>query len=336
MRGVLARGRGVAAALVTLIAAAAPAAAQEGGAPAESLFEDGRALLAQGRYAEACAKLTESERLDPAVGTLLNLGDCYEKLGKIATAWAVFKQAATMARAGKQLAREKIASARVLALEPKIPRLSIQVPAPPPGLEVRRDGLVLGAAEWAATDPSALAIDPGDHELVASAPGKKPWTTKITLAADGQTTRVVVPGLEVDELGERAPLQPARDVGVSLEAVTTHDRNVQRLLGVVVGAAGIASIIAAIPLGAHAITLNKDAASECPTNSTCTAEGQSDSQSAVTSGTIATVLLSAGVAVLGGGVVLYLTSPQASPSKRTGVTLSPRIGPGGAGLVGSF
>ncbi len=322
--------------LAALAAHAGVARGQESAATAESLFDDGRRLLAENRYAEACAKFTESERLDPAVGTLLNLGDCYEKMGKIATAWAIFKQTVAMAERGKQPAREKIASLRVTALEPKIPRLVVKVLHPEPGLEVRRDGVLLGAAEWAPTSPSAVATDPGDHDLVASAPGKKPWTGKVTLAADGQTTTLEVPALETDDLAERAPLQPRHDTGASLEAVTTHDRDVERTLGIIIGSVGIVSILVGVPFGARAVTLNKDARGECPTNTTCQTNGASDASGAVFSGTLATVLFVAGGAVTTAGVVLYLSAPSPKQEKRPAFRLVPTLGPGGVGVSGSF
>jgi len=322
--------------LLALAALSGPAVAQESAAPAESLFDDGRRLLAEGRFAEACAKLTESERLDPAVGTLLNLGECYEKMGRIASAWAVFKQAADMARRGKQAKREKIATERFAALEPRIPKLSIAVRQPVPGLEVRRDGVLLGATEWSAASPSALPIDPGDHDVVVSAPGTKAWSKKVTLAADGQTTALEVPALEVDELGERAPLQPGRDVSASVEAVTTHDRDVQRAIAIIAGSAGVVSMIVAVPLGLHAISLNNQAKLLCPTDTTCTPAGASDAQGAVTSATVSTVLLMGGGAVVVGSVVLFLTAPQAKHEPRATVRVVPSISPGGFGLVGSF
>jgi hypothetical protein len=322
--------------LIALAALGGPAVAQESAAPAESLFDDGRRLLAEGKLAEACAKLTESERLDPAVGTLLNLGDCHEKMGKIATAWAVFKQAADMARRGKQASREKIATGRFAALEPRIPKLSIAVRDPVPGLEVRRDGVLLGATEWSAASPSALPIDPGDHDVAVSAPGKKAWSKKVTLAADGQTTALEVPPLEVDELGERAPLQPGRDVGASVEAVTTHDRDVQRAIAIITGSAGVVSMIVAVPFGFRAIGLNKEAKPLCPTDTTCTPTGGSDAQGAVTSGTVSTVLLMVGGAVLVASVVLFLTAPQPKHEPRATFHVVPSVSPGGFGLVGSF
>jgi hypothetical protein len=320
--------------VVALASLGGAAEGQETAAQAESLFDEGRRLLAENRYAEACAKLSESERLDPAVGTLLNLGDCYEKMGKIATAWAVFKGAANMARTAKQQAREKIASARVAALEPKIPKLTIVVPHPEPGLQVRRDGVLLGETEWSAASPSALATDPGDHDVVVSAPGKKAWVTKFALDADGRTTALQVPPLEVDELGERAPLQPPHDTNV--EAVTTHDRNVQHAIAIIAGVTGLVSVFVAVPFGVRAISLNNSAKTECPTNTTCTMQGQDDSQSALTSGTVSTVLMMAGGAVVVGSVALYLTAPQAKPKAGAAVRVIPTITLGGLGLVGTF
>jgi hypothetical protein len=322
------------------VAAAPRLAAQEQAAPAESLFEEGRALLAQQKYPEACAKLAESEKLDPAVGTLLNLGDCYEKMGRIATAWAVFKQASSMARAGKQPGREKIAADRALSLEPKLPRLSIRVAHPAPKLEVRRDGLLLGEAEWAGSSPSALTLDPGVHEIVAVAPGKKPWTTQVTLEPDGKTASVDVPELEVDELAERAPLKPAASSdAASIAAVNAHDRNVQRAIGLVIGGIGVVTAVVGVPFGAKAISQNKTAESECPTDTTCSRQGQSDSQSAVSSGLISTILIAVGAGVAVGGAIVFLAAPAPKAEPRpAALRIAPAFGPDGGGLrlYGSF
>ncbi len=329
----------LAAALALGASAWAPSArAQDQAAPAESLFADGRALLAQQKYPEACAKFAESEKLDPAVGTLLNLGDCYEKMGRIATAWAVFKQATSMARTAKQPAREKLAADRAAALEPGIPRLAIHVPHPVPGLEVRRDGLVVGEAEWSGALASAVTIDPGAHDIVVVAPGKKAWTTHVVLEAHGQTSTVDVPELEGDELADRAPLKPPSAEAVSVEAVNTHDRNVQRAIGLLIGGAGVVTAAIGVPFGARAITLNNTAKGECPTNMTCTMQGQTDSQSAQTSGLLSTVLVAVGAGLVAGGVVVFLTAPAARREQRAAVELAPELGSRGGGLrlSGSF
>src|SRR6478735_9605838 len=74
-----ARRLGVVATLL-FASARAGAASPTDQAKAEALFDEGRRLLAAARFAEACPKFAESQRLDSALGTLLNLGDCYEKM----------------------------------------------------------------------------------------------------------------------------------------------------------------------------------------------------------------------------------------------------------------
>lgn len=167
----------------------AAASAETSAASAHSLFLDARAAMEKGDYEAACPKLEESMRLDPAVGTQLNLADCYERVGKVGSAWAGFLDAASMAKSSHQADREKLARARAKALEPRLPKLLIDADASAePGMEVLRDGMSVGSASW----NTAIVVDPGSHDVVASAPGKMSWRTVID-AKEGQTARVVVP-----------------------------------------------------------------------------------------------------------------------------------------------
>src|SRR5262245_23491607 len=84
---------GVAAAIA---AHTTPAGAQR--ADAETLFREGKRLLKEGKIAAACDKLDASERLEPSAGTELNIADCREKNGQLATAWAMFVRAAATAK----------------------------------------------------------------------------------------------------------------------------------------------------------------------------------------------------------------------------------------------
>src|SRR6185503_18935180 len=178
-------------------------------AAAETLFVDARKLLAAGKYQEACKALAESQRLDPGVGTLLNLGRCYEKLGRTASAWSTYREAAAAARAANQNAREKNARLAADALEPKLPKLTIVVTGTEtnPRLEVRRDGAVVPSSMWG----MAVAIDPGDHLFEASAPGYKPWRSRVVAEA-GKAVTVSVPALEPDANAARAAVPAAKSI----------------------------------------------------------------------------------------------------------------------------
>jgi hypothetical protein len=93
------------------------------------------------------------------------------------------------------------------------------------------------------------------------------------------------------------------------------------------------AIAVAVPFGARAITLNNMSKSECPTDTTCTAQGASDSQSAVSSATLTSILMTAGAAVVIAGAIVYLTAPrQTRSAPRASLRVSPQILPKGSGL----
>lgn len=117
-------------------------------AAAQILFYDARNLMQAGKYAEACPKLEESLRLDPGLGTQFNLADCNEHIGKITTAWVGFLEVAAQSKATNQPEREKVARKRAAALDARLPKLVVDVISAPPGLEVKRDGVVIGSAAW--------------------------------------------------------------------------------------------------------------------------------------------------------------------------------------------
>ncbi|HEY3237410.1 MAG TPA: hypothetical protein VGJ84_22005 [Polyangiaceae bacterium] len=135
------------------MALSTPAQAQSAGdkAAAEALFDEGRKLMQEGKLEPACRKFEASQRLDPAPGTLLNEADCWEKLGRTASAWVSFREAAALARNAGDTKRASAATQRAAALEPKLARLKITVPdavRSTSGLTVKRDGEKVDAALW--------------------------------------------------------------------------------------------------------------------------------------------------------------------------------------------
>src|SRR5580704_8146905 len=118
---------GVVGALVaSLSVRTAHAQSKEQIARAETLFDEGKALLKTGNDADACARFSESKQLAPAVGVSLYLADCLQRIGKTASAWSEFQNAAALARERNDK-RAELAQRRALALAPTLDRVTIVV-----------------------------------------------------------------------------------------------------------------------------------------------------------------------------------------------------------------
>jgi tetratricopeptide (TPR) repeat protein len=180
-----------AAALSTLLASPVARAQAQDQAAARALFEDGRRLLKNGKYEEACRTLEAARKLYESPGILLNLGDCYEKLGRSASAWTEFGEAAAVAARARRIDQVSEAKRRQAAIEPKLTRLTIRAPGDATGVAITRDQTDIASAAWG----EAIPVDPGTHEIHAEAPGHEPWTTTIVVSTAGQTVTVEVPML---------------------------------------------------------------------------------------------------------------------------------------------
>lgn len=170
-------------------------------AMAESLFVEARRLMADGDFATACPKLRESNELDPQLGTLLNLGKCYEQNGQVASAWATFTELARLADRAGQAARASYASERIEALEPMLAYVTIRLVSPVPRVTVRIDDELLSTAVLG----TPLPLDPGRHRLAVEAPDHEPWSRVLEVTPSSRQD-VEVPPLE------RVSPEPARAV----------------------------------------------------------------------------------------------------------------------------
>src|SRR5262249_5794123 len=154
-------------------------------------FDEGKKLVDKGDFAAACPKFRASLDLEAKLGTRLAIATCLEKVGKTASAWAEFRDAAAMAsRAGAAEApREKYAPDHGAALEGRLSKLTITVGAPFPGLAVKRDGDLVPAASFGL----AVPVDPGDHTVAATADGYEPWSQTVTVRTEPLTSVTVPP-----------------------------------------------------------------------------------------------------------------------------------------------
>lgn len=173
-------------------------------AGAETLFRDGKALLAQGRTSDACAKFASSYHIDPQVGTLLFLATCHEAQGKMASAWNEFNAALSAMQVAHNSRREAFAQQHLDALSGKLSRLVVTAAAAPRALEVKLDDQrietdVLGVP---------LPVDAGPHTISASAPDHRPWSTTIDVAQGPLDLTVTVPPLQRDPSAALPPSSP--------------------------------------------------------------------------------------------------------------------------------
>lgn len=175
-----------------VVAAAATARADDAAAAAEQLFRQGRDLVARRDYAAACPKFEASWKLDPALGTLLNLASCYEKSDRLASAWARYREAADLAGKRQEKQRQQFAAEHADALEKRLPRLVVTVAAQTAGTHVvvSRNGVAVDDALIG----TEMFVDPGDHEIVATADGRSAYSTKLTVA-ERQRREVSIPAL---------------------------------------------------------------------------------------------------------------------------------------------
>jgi hypothetical protein len=346
--------------LLGCIAASARADAAGDSARAAALFEDAQTLMAAEDYAPACAKLEESQRLDPQLGTQLHLAHCYEKRGLLASAFANFQAAAQRAAqrnaSGQAEPREDVARRRAANLAPRLSTLQLQVAEPRDDLQIELDGKPLARAGWDTTFP----IDPGVHSLVAHASGHQAVNHAWTIASDATHIVLAIPALALTEPREptaaspptvaqhEVPLPAATDPApLPLVAATAATQpsappsSLQRSAGYVLASAGILGIGLGVAFGVMRNAEVSKLKTYCDVDQgTCPVEpGDSMTRdrilslqdSAHTYATVATLGFVLGGAAVLGGLVLVLTSPHSEAR-----TLAVSVAPTGIALSGQL
>jgi len=217
---------------IAAVAGSAPrASAQSVSVQAQSLFDDGRRLLAAGTFPEACAAFEASQKLEPKVTTLLNLADCREQNHQLASAWGTFTEAKSAANLAKNANLARVAANHASKLAPRLSKLTIAVPDDHlvPNLEVSRDGAPVISAAW----NHALPIDGGSYVIRARAPGRAAWSITQEIKVEGDAVTVTIPLLDLPGVVVARPLAPApaqaADPGGSPVQVTATTEPASRL-----------------------------------------------------------------------------------------------------------
>ncbi len=300
---------------------------------AEALFQEGRALLEQHRFEAACPKLAESNRLDPATGTLIALAACHEQEGKLASAWSEFTDAQGRAQQEGRKDREELARDHAAALKPRLSTLTLEVGPSVlgvEGLEIRRDGVALGRGVW----NSALPIDGGTHAVDVTAPGREPLKLSVVVQKEGDAARLSIP--------ELAPLPPNTAAsGPAPSAPATANKGLTSLqwAGVATAGVGVVSLGVGGVFLASALGKKSDSKSDC-TGNVCGSAGLADRDAAVKRGNLASIFGLAGGALAITGVTLFVVGrpkTEGAPAAAA-LNVSFQSGPGFAGtnVSGTF
>jgi hypothetical protein len=272
-------------ALVALCAMRAEAKADSGKAIQE--FREGRALVVAGKCDEAIPHFRASLAIAPAVGPLMNLGECEAKLGKTASAVRAFDEAAALAREQGDTERAGESERMVATLRPAISTLTVRGPA----TQVLIDGQLQPVGV-------AIPLDGGDHQVVSDVSGER-RTTTIHLGATGDA--------RVFDLPEPAPAPRAPKPSPPPPPEESHRL---RTGSYIAAGAGVVGLTVGTILGVTVLGSRSDLDEMCPAYPTCPASARSrvmDVQNgADTRATFSTIALTAGALFAATAVVLYV------------------------------
>ncbi len=303
-------------------------------ATAEILFNEGQRLMQAARYADACPKLADSQRLDPGIGTALYLGDCYEKINKLASAWGSFREAVSLAERSNDK-RAPVAKRHADRLESSLSRLTLKVASDVPAdVRIERNGKPIAAGEVGL----AIPMDGGACTITADVPGRERWTSTVTIPDRDSSVQVIVhAGIIPGKTPTPAPTPTPTAIPTPDPTPTptpTPDEPQQssgsgmRISGIIVGGAGLVAVGsgAGLAVAAKGTFDGSNGPGKCDaTTSFCTPQGLSARSDAHTQADIATVLFIGGAVLVAGGTVMFLAAPKKKAA------LVPALAPGYAG-----
>jgi hypothetical protein len=311
--------------VVVLVALAASSVARaDDMQQAEADFKEGVDLLAKGKLSEACDKFEASlKRNSQAVGPLLNAASCDEKRGKLASAASRYQQARDIARDAQQGKVVEEVEKKLREIQGLLPHITITIAQRLPGMKLVVDdkGIPIDDKSIPVDGVGVrdFPVDPGDHEIIVSAPGRLPFNYKFSIVQSESKT-IAIPVLA-------APV-----------------KNTRKTLGLIIGLGGIGvggggGVVAAIAYNKwhaqfHGNTPNCTGENMPPRM--CTTTGQQNINSARFEGDIATGMIIVGAAAIVTGGVLWFTAPK-QPTE-TKIAITPQVGPDQIGFaaVGRF
>jgi hypothetical protein len=293
---------------------------------ADVLFQEGRTALLRGDYAVACKKLEESQNLDPAAGTLLNLSSCEEHRGKLKKAYRLLEAALKLDPKADQLAECKKELAR---LDKRLPRLVLRLPDGAP------DGTKLSLDDEDLDDLGApIVVDPGKHTIAVHASGHEDSSMSVNVGEGETETPNLTLGPQVAD-GASAPPKGSKsdrpqNLGAPVKAPSIPPT------AWLLGGAGVVGIAVGSVFGLRWKSANDAAKAICPEYpvGVCTASDIESHSSYVsrahTDSTLAVGGFVVGSAALAAAVVITLVGGSSGDSAR--LEIGPTVARGGSGF----
>lgn len=328
----------------TALASTAIASPERASAEADARFREGLVLLEARRFDEACSALEQSLALERAIGTLLNLGRCYEATRRPASAFLMYQDALREAEKIGDAQRARLAAARRDEAEQRAPRVQLVLPAEVAEQPVLLDGRPLDSD----LIHRPIRMDPGQRQLTLTDVNNRPHTTTIDVvdsldsAHQVQTVvAIVVPSAIASDVPKpsSAPNQPSqktqtqrltRTQHAPVERQSSNPREIPLEVtlawgGLIVGVSGVSSGVA---LGIDAFV---DAgAADCDRGLKCSPRGITERQRAKDQLDVAYAIAAVGGAfIVASTLVLGLTSPSSSNDHSKEVKASAQVYPGG-------
>lgn len=298
------------------LAAAADAAVSD----ADKLFRTGRKAAESGDYETACRAFADSFALDAAPGTLLNLGDCEEHRRHIADALGHYENA--LSRMPAKDDRIAIAKERVAALLARVAKLTVRAqPGAPANTFISLDGAALDRAKFGVP----LRMNPGAHELVATAVGHRGEKKQVVLPEGASQEVAIAPG----EALEPIPVEP----GANPAKMEERRSSPWRTVGWISGGVGLAGLWAGSVTGLLAIDRESTRSKHCDAQKLCDQTGLDAAKSGNSLATMSTIGMGVGIVGLAAGIVLIVTSPGEKSETKPSTALAPTALPGGGGLT---
>lgn len=273
-------------------------------AAAEALYEEGKTLMNKGKFLAAAEKFQASNRLDSGIGTIMYMADAFEKAGKVASAWANWREAEALANQAKQTARAETAKQRADALEPRLTKVLIQVDK-----NALLDGFRLKRGKTKVTKDLfgvATPVDAGRYEVVAQAPGYLPWKGSVAVKKEGTTITLRVPLLKVDPDAAKAKASKANatpDTG-------SPSNLAYKATAISLGGLGAIGVGLGTFFAVQAKSEFDEANTRCSESSCSDPLASEQTSRALTKSHLATVSFASGGAALGAGLLVWLLAPS--------------------------